>query len=287
MTDTRLFSTGSYCCSGCTARQYLLIIIMERIVLGMSSDLSILAEMLTPQCKKNPIRLPSRQFRRRVRALQKHTHVVVAKIDPYLQTITRLEKHAAVTSPNDISFISFEEPIVKNVIGERNPTTYCVRLPDFGRGIQILHGDVDGHHNIVTKGFRINAGNPPFFAISGAAIAVAYVCIQDATTEELFVQAVPIDAIHITVLRSIVEFTKKKSVAKTLIKYSRVQPDPFEHTVKEVIPLDTGNYCAACSTKGIRLHVCSRCQSVKYCDRDCQKRHWGTHKLVCSTSAVY
>lgn len=42
--------------------------------------------------------------------------------------------------------------------------------------------------------------------------------------------------------------------------------------------------CATCGSKaddGKTLLVCSKCKKTKYCDKDCQKIHWGIHKRRC------
>ena len=38
--------------------------------------------------------------------------------------------------------------------------------------------------------------------------------------------------------------------------------------------------CAGCNATG-KMHACSRCKSVHYCSKECQKREWRAHKLVC------
>ncbi|KAK8151829.1 putative MYND domain protein [Phyllosticta citrichinensis] len=43
--------------------------------------------------------------------------------------------------------------------------------------------------------------------------------------------------------------------------------------------------CGSCGKTHTKLQRCSRCQSERYCNRDCQKAHWKTHKKVCSTRA--
>jgi hypothetical protein len=43
--------------------------------------------------------------------------------------------------------------------------------------------------------------------------------------------------------------------------------------------------CAGCRRGGVELQVCSRCKNVKYCGRDCQKKHWKIrHRQVCKAS---
>ena len=41
--------------------------------------------------------------------------------------------------------------------------------------------------------------------------------------------------------------------------------------------------CDECGNeKGKKLY-CARCKKAKYCNSDCQKRHWVTHKINCKT----
>ena len=37
---------------------------------------------------------------------------------------------------------------------------------------------------------------------------------------------------------------------------------------------------------GISLKVCKSCMSVKYCNAECQKKHWPTHKKECKLRAA-
>ena len=43
--------------------------------------------------------------------------------------------------------------------------------------------------------------------------------------------------------------------------------------------------CAACSATNVPLLHCARCKSVCYCNKDCQKAHWKTHKQSCKQVA--
>ena len=39
--------------------------------------------------------------------------------------------------------------------------------------------------------------------------------------------------------------------------------------------------CGNCGKEGQNMRCCAACGQVRYCDRDCQKRHWKQHKTVC------
>lgn len=43
--------------------------------------------------------------------------------------------------------------------------------------------------------------------------------------------------------------------------------------------------CAHCGTRG-RAKVCTQCRSVRYCGRECQKKHWASHKAVCCRAGL-
>jgi hypothetical protein len=40
--------------------------------------------------------------------------------------------------------------------------------------------------------------------------------------------------------------------------------------------------CAACSSTPEKLLMCSRCQVICYCNKECQTTHWKEHKKVCA-----
>jgi len=41
--------------------------------------------------------------------------------------------------------------------------------------------------------------------------------------------------------------------------------------------------CSGCIATNKPLRKCTKCHSVAYCDRKCQKEHWGRHKDACAT----
>lgn len=43
--------------------------------------------------------------------------------------------------------------------------------------------------------------------------------------------------------------------------------------------------CGSLSAAEVKLLTCSRCRGAFYCNKDCQKKHWATHKPTCSQVA--
>ena len=52
--------------------------------------------------------------------------------------------------------------------------------------------------------------------------------------------------------------------------------------------MTTNKICADCGEEGgdISLKTCKACMLVKYCNADCQKNHWPTHKKLCKRRAA-
>ncbi|EJD51619.1 hypothetical protein AURDEDRAFT_120897 [Auricularia subglabra TFB-10046 SS5] len=48
-------------------------------------------------------------------------------------------------------------------------------------------------------------------------------------------------------------------------------------------PAFESKICDGCHKKGSSLSLCSRCHTVRYCSRDCQRRAWKTHKQACTS----
>lgn len=48
----------------------------------------------------------------------------------------------------------------------------------------------------------------------------------------------------------------------------------------------TSPSCASCGKADADLKRCAKCQTERYCSRDCQKAHWKTHKKVCASLAA-
>ena len=49
---------------------------------------------------------------------------------------------------------------------------------------------------------------------------------------------------------------------------------------------DVWRTCEFCGTKAMRMQKCSSCRLAHYCNRSCQKSHWGCHKGVCCPDAA-
>ena len=41
------------------------------------------------------------------------------------------------------------------------------------------------------------------------------------------------------------------------------------------------DYCGNCFIRKADLKRCTGCSFVKYCNKDCQVEHWGSHKVLC------
>ena len=67
-----------------------------------------------------------------------------------------------------------------------------------------------------------------------------------------------------------------------------VPPPPPPATLPNSLPSrrtarDKFKVCENCRLEiQDRIRVCSACKRVAYCNNDCQKGHWKTHKLTCS-----
>ena len=105
-------------------------------------------------------------------------------------------------------------------------------------------------------------------------------------------------------------YVKKKKLVKTLLKenqnsnhlpvhnqhkFSQDQIDEFNQSIKDGIetalpkcgkclkPQGLKEECEKDNEKVKKLSLCSRCQRISYCSKECQKLHWPLHKLVCKS----
>ena len=68
-----------------------------------------------------------------------------------------------------------------------------------------------------------------------------------------------------------------------------IQPSIGSSTIRSPTPspsvasTDIIHTCESCYCLAANLLRCSQCKSVWYCDRDCQARHWKTHRPWCTT----
>ena len=58
--------------------------------------------------------------------------------------------------------------------------------------------------------------------------------------------------------------------------------------VKEAVKNDKTGMCTMCykKTEHKKLFDCGRCRLVKYCGKECQKKHWKRHKNICKDQAL-
>lgn len=49
---------------------------------------------------------------------------------------------------------------------------------------------------------------------------------------------------------------------------------------------DTCAHCQKTASEVGNLKACAKCQTTRYCSRDCQKAHWKEHKKICSKNAA-
>ena len=71
------------------------------------------------------------------------------------------------------------------------------------------------------------------------------------------------------------ECIRKTEDGKELTKQSNLNPN-----MSEEVSIVTCSYCS--STSAGKLMKCSRCHKVSYCDKECQLKHWASHKKECT-----
>lgn len=47
---------------------------------------------------------------------------------------------------------------------------------------------------------------------------------------------------------------------------------------------ETQKACEVCEKNGVKLKVCSKCKSVRYCSEECQLLDWEHHRDICKPS---
>jgi hypothetical protein len=66
-------------------------------------------------------------------------------------------------------------------------------------------------------------------------------------------------------------------------RYAVALDDGKELSLKAECVSRAGCAAAGCASEEASS-VCSRCQAVRYCSRECQRTDWKAHKLVCTTA---
>ena len=81
----------------------------------------------------------------------------------------------------------------------------------------------------------------------------------------------------ISVLR---RFSRQKTYSFKLflgVREGRLKSD----TMAVEARVDDKAKCQACGVKNQVMKRCTRCKAVFYCSRECQVKHWQTHKFLC------
>jgi len=75
--------------------------------------------------------------------------------------------------------------------------------------------------------------------------------------------------------------TFKKAAGNLLIElgYEEEKFKKLPHELLELLP--TCNSCKASPTVEHKLQICGQCKKTYYCNRECQKKDWSSHKLNC------
>ena len=73
-----------------------------------------------------------------------------------------------------------------------------------------------------------------------------------------------------------------KPTVETKTEAKKESKDEVKEEVKKQEVIPTGD-CAVCEK--LAKCLCSGCKHVFYCSRECQKKHWSSHKEECKTLA--
>ena len=68
------------------------------------------------------------------------------------------------------------------------------------------------------------------------------------------------------------------SSVSAVFKANHCVGNDFGHTTFKATDL---TYCVFCLRRDIELKLCKRCMTAKYCKKECQSKHWRTHKHFC------
>ncbi|KAF5352953.1 hypothetical protein D9758_007922 [Tetrapyrgos nigripes] len=70
----------------------------------------------------------------------------------------------------------------------------------------------------------------------------------------------------------------RREGVNVLLPVTRIEGDGTMRTVNNVMLASDG--CANCGKRDVKLHRCSRCHKVAYCDAQCQRQNWKIHKAT-------
>lgn len=71
-------------------------------------------------------------------------------------------------------------------------------------------------------------------------------------------------------------------MALTLLERAVSTAGTSEWRFKSGTLMENTRTCAHCNSPNMAKSRCGQCKSIWYCDRECQRQHWGSHKAQCS-----
>lgn len=76
-------------------------------------------------------------------------------------------------------------------------------------------------------------------------------------------------------------YQPKKPIKTGDLRHSSVDKNQPPNNNVNIENNNVNNICIVCQKLGEKLKKCSRCCSVMYCSRVCQKEGWQDHKIIC------
>ncbi len=159
----------------------------------------------------------------------------------------------------------------------------------FHKGRALFHGKLEAKQTLEQY---IKAGEKDDPYMLWACYAVALLCLKNGDKEKAFEyfkkgQEAERQCIKLPFSNGIeqeaLQYKASVQAIMSLIAatgLSLVAPTSGVSPVHDV--RNDGLKCGACKTSTKTLSVCVGCKKIQYCGRDCQKKHWPTHKKSCT-----